>query len=510
MLAGAAFIAAVLPLPAAVKAEYFSGRTLDTPLLQRTDPNIDFTWGSGSPAPVIPNNEFSARWSGFFTPVYSETYTIYVVSDNGSRLKLNGQTVSDRFHPAEGTEAGWDMREIALTAGQRMTFLLEYYESTGNAEMKLYWASPSQPFGIIPASAFSLPDPAPTGWTARYFDGRQFDRPVTVRTDAGIDFEWSGAPAAGLFPDNFSVKWSGLLTPAFSETYTFTIAADNGTRLWIDGNLVSNAWNVVGGEDGGWRSVEVPLVAGRPVPVLLDYYQGYGSASAALYWSSASQPWEIVPGAALTPLPDRTPPWIGGFAPLKTPAGTASALSVQATEPTGAPLRYTATGLPPGVVLDELFTPNINPRGLPPLRTITLRGTPWLPGLYPVIVTAASPSATADTSFIWTVTGSGINPGPAAALAYVQSNLLLTQNRNPDRATLKCIIPETITQFYLTTLERSSSLTVWEDRTSQANWFPLPSALDNPKRESLLNYEEPLLPAPIVRRYYRLRLTPRP
>ena len=508
----AALLITCLHAPAALKGEYFAGRALNTPLLQRTDANIGFSWGEGSPAPGIPDNEFSARWTGFLTAAHTGTYTLYIVSDNGSRLKLNGRVISDEFDPDGGTDVGWTIRDVQFTAGQRVPFDLEYYESTGGAELTLYWYSVSQAFEVIPASAFALPDappPAAKGWTGRYFDGRQFEKPVLTRAEAGIDFEWSGAPADGLFPVNFSVKWSGLLTPAFSETYTFTIAADNGTRLWIDGKLVSSAWDVPGGEDGGWRSVQVPLTGGKPVPILLDYYQSYGSASAALYWTSASQPWEIVPGSSLTALSPDPSPWIGDLPPLQTLAGTAVSLPIQASQATGAALTYTASGLPPGVTLAIESWPHLNGEGLPPVRTPVLQGRPWLPGLYQVIVAASSPMATVETAFSWTITGPGVDPGPDAAVGFVQSTLLLVRNENPARLNLSCILPETITHFYAVSLQRSNNLTAWENRTDQAGLLTLPGAFNNPKRESLLSFQEPLPPDSSRRLFFRIRLDAR-
>ena len=499
--------------PAALKGEYFAGRTLNNPLLQRTDPNIGFSWGEGSPAPGIPDNEFSARWTGFLTAAHSETYTLYIVSDNGSRLKLNGRVITDEFDPAGGTDVGWTIRDVTFTAGQRVPFELEYYESTGGAELTLYWYSVSQKFEVIPASAFSMPDappPAATGWTARYFDGRQFEKPVLTRADAGINFEWTGAPLPSLSPDNFSVKWSGLLTPAFTETYIFTIAADNGTRLWVDGKLVSSAWQVAGGEDGGWRSVEVPLTGGRPVPILLDYYQGYGSASAALYWMSASQPWEIVPGSALAPLPGNTAPWLSPLPDMQSRTGTAVNLPLEASDASGATLTYSAAGLPPGVRIVLTSYPDLNPRGLPALQTVTLGGVPWQPGVYQVQLAAQSANGITRTSFSWTVTGPVTAPDAASALALVQPNLRIALEADPARFTVGCLLPEIVTRFYQVRLERSADLAAWEDRTAQATFFPLPASTEIQHINTGLRYQEPINAAGTAPRFfYRIRLNPK-
>lgn len=44
-----------------------------------------------------------------------------------------------------------------------------------------------------------------------------------------------------------SVRWSGLFKPELSETYTFFVLTDNGARIYIDGNLSVDQWEVEGG-----------------------------------------------------------------------------------------------------------------------------------------------------------------------------------------------------------------------------------------------------------------------
>jgi beta-glucosidase len=62
-----------------LKSEYFpnadfSGR----PVLTRTNPQIQFDWNAASPAPGIPRQEFSVRWSGTLTPPGPGDYTFSI------------------------------------------------------------------------------------------------------------------------------------------------------------------------------------------------------------------------------------------------------------------------------------------------------------------------------------------------------------------------------------------------------------------------------------------------
>jgi hypothetical protein len=69
--------------------------------------------------------------------------------------------------------------------------------------------------------------------------------------DASIDFDWgsrSVAPDCGESPeeqtrcpmgaDYVSVVWSGYFKPELSETYTFWLHSDDGSRLYLQGNKV--------------------------------------------------------------------------------------------------------------------------------------------------------------------------------------------------------------------------------------------------------------------------------
>jgi len=114
----------------------------------RVDPTVSFNWNKGAPAPGIDPDTFSVRWTGFVQPQYSETYTFRTDTDDGVRLWVNGVQIIDRWVNNAGTSTG----TIALTAGQKYTIKLEYYEDTNRAKVVLRWSSPSQNLQVIPQS----------------------------------------------------------------------------------------------------------------------------------------------------------------------------------------------------------------------------------------------------------------------------------------------------------------------------------------------------------------------
>jgi uncharacterized protein (DUF1800 family) len=62
--------------------------------------------------------------------------------------------------------------------------------------------------------------------------------PVITRVDATVDNDWgSGIPPGISTADNFAIRWTGQVQPQFSEEYTVVVYADDGCKLWINGQV---------------------------------------------------------------------------------------------------------------------------------------------------------------------------------------------------------------------------------------------------------------------------------
>ncbi len=282
-------------------AEYFDDTNLTNLRLTRQDPTVDFSWGSGSPDPVIPSDYFSVRWTGKVEPRYSEPYTFYTVSNNGVRLWVNGQLVIDNWNSHNTTE---DSATINLVAGQKYDIKMEYFENAYTATAQLFWSSARQAKEIIPETALTPIDSASEaggGLSAEYFDDKNLTNLVLSRLDPTVDFSWKKSSPDPTLPSNhFSVRWTGTVEPLFSDTYTFYTISDDGVRLWVNGELLIDNWtNHSPTEDTG----TITLTPGQKYDIMMEYYERRGEATARLLWSSAQQAKEIVPESALTPGP---------------------------------------------------------------------------------------------------------------------------------------------------------------------------------------------------------------
>ncbi|MGB3414790.1 MAG: PA14 domain-containing protein [Microbacteriaceae bacterium] len=140
----------------------FAGKT---PVLSRIDPAISFNWGTSSPAVgTVPVDNFMARWSGFITPPAPGDYTFGFVRDNGARLKINSSTVLDQWLNDQPGAVQWGT-PTTLT-GAKQNIQVEYFDSTGAAQLELWVKTPDNKEFIVPASWFSSPvSLLPAGWS---------------------------------------------------------------------------------------------------------------------------------------------------------------------------------------------------------------------------------------------------------------------------------------------------------------------------------------------------------
>lgn len=137
----------------------------------------------------------------------------------------------------------------------------------------------------VPASALTLSGAgSQSGFKGEYFSNQQLQgEPATVRIDQQIDFDWGRyKPTPQVSENNFSVRWTGKLTPTESGKYQLGAAADDGVRVYLDGSLLIDAWAT-----NPTRTVtkEVSLEAGRAYDIRMEYYQYNREAIAKLVWA---------------------------------------------------------------------------------------------------------------------------------------------------------------------------------------------------------------------------------
>lgn len=202
--------------------EYYDNANFTGTREIRTDPTVNFDWGTGSPAAGIGADTFSVRWTGEIVPRFSGAYTFYTTSDDGVRLWVNGQLIINNWTIHAPTV---DQGNISLTAGQRYSIRMELYEEGGGAVARLEWQSAQQAREIIPASQL-YPASAP------------------VNNSRAIRGEWGRVIGVSLvpvtaanLPDGRVMLWSGTDRASFGagtrRTYTSLFNPDTETATEV-------------------------------------------------------------------------------------------------------------------------------------------------------------------------------------------------------------------------------------------------------------------------------------
>lgn len=122
-----------------LRGEYWANNRLDgVPQLARTDRDVDFGWTLNSPGRGIPFDWYSVRWTGAITapPGGGGVHRLGVEGNDGYRLYLDGTLVVDDWIKRS---YGTHLADVNLAPGSTHTIRLEYFESTGNARVKLVW-----------------------------------------------------------------------------------------------------------------------------------------------------------------------------------------------------------------------------------------------------------------------------------------------------------------------------------------------------------------------------------
>jgi hypothetical protein len=170
-----------------------------------------------------------------------------------------------------------------------------------------YWVVDEQASGDVvhPGDVWSFTTAGPGGGLkGEYFNNANLSgTPVLTRIDPEVDFNWGAeSPDASIPADGWSARWTADLEIVFADTYTFSVNSQDGTRLWIDDELVIDMWVA-------WVTTEyasLPIHLEKGIHTLrLEFFDGGepGGVDAVqqLSWSTPTMAKQIIPAGPLQP-----------------------------------------------------------------------------------------------------------------------------------------------------------------------------------------------------------------
>ncbi len=124
-----------------VTGEYFANSKLQgEPAFTRIDKNINFYWEAGSPSAVLPDDNFSIRWTGYIVPPVSGTYHIGCWGMPTLTIWLEGEKILSHSSP---DAAFHREKAVEMEAGKKYKFVYEYKNWHGDGDAKFLWTKPN-------------------------------------------------------------------------------------------------------------------------------------------------------------------------------------------------------------------------------------------------------------------------------------------------------------------------------------------------------------------------------
>jgi hypothetical protein len=169
--------------------------------------------------------------------------------------------------------------------------IYDYHEWGSNDGPEIWVSLFMPPRNLIePYYLDAYGDQTVMGLVGEYYNNKDFTSLYTTKIDPIIEFYWSeGTLPSGVYPDTFSIRWTGKILAETSENYTFSPFFGGGLRLWIDDNILINIsnppykWREYTNTTyltAGWHDIKIEYIEGGWG---LDY-----NGSVRLCWTSPS------------------------------------------------------------------------------------------------------------------------------------------------------------------------------------------------------------------------------
>ncbi len=269
---------------------YYAGTELSGgPKFVRTDRAVNFHWGDQSPDTRLDTDHFSVRWTRVIN-FRGGVYRFSMMADDGARIWVDGELVLDAWEIEPGATHEAD---VTLPPGEH-SVVIDYFEEMGHATAQFTFKR----LGDAPPPPMSTPAPTSTGdgaatpaptseastvaWWGEYYANRDLSgEPMVTRWDSHLGFEWEQeSPMPDLPHDGFSARWTREVY-FYDDNYGICARADDGVRLYIDGDLIIDEWR---GSDATQNyCVEVDLHE-RYHTVVVEYYEHEVDALIYVWW----------------------------------------------------------------------------------------------------------------------------------------------------------------------------------------------------------------------------------
>jgi beta-glucosidase len=185
---------------------------------------------------------------------------------------------ADSLDALEGNYNGTPSAPVTILAGMRKRFSkseIRYVQGTGLIGTVV---SP-----VLSAALYTTATRTRHGLNAEYFDNIKLEgEPVMRRTDAAVNFVWAFNGVSPKLMTNYSVRWTGVLSPSETADYIVGFTGQDGYRVWIDGELLVDDWTTH--RPSTTQTKLIHLEKRKAYSIKIEYFQTVRSAEAKLIW----------------------------------------------------------------------------------------------------------------------------------------------------------------------------------------------------------------------------------
>lgn len=224
--------------------------------VKQTVSDINFAWGTKSPAAKIPVNKFSAKLTKTLTVKEGAKYRISGKANDGVRVYVNGKKKVDYWK--DGSHSF--KKDLMLAKGDHK-IEIQYYDQKGNAYLN--------------ADVKKVAETIPTDkWTGLFFPSANFTGTPVSTTASNLNFSWgSKAPIDKIEKGTYSAIYQKKVVVAKDTKYVLMGKANDGVRIYVDGVRKVNNWK------NGTRYFEKNLTLKKGTHTIkVEYYNKSGSA----------------------------------------------------------------------------------------------------------------------------------------------------------------------------------------------------------------------------------------
>ncbi len=245
--------------------------------------SLERDYGNNAPAGGINADMFSAKYVSA-KRIDAGEYIIRGLSDDGMQVRIDGQVVIDQWKNGKYREKAVKVK-IDNTNNDNIHWIeVRYYDNTKAAKFKL---------SLSKYENQNVDDSS--GWFAQYYPemidaqnppsySLQDNKKSVIAGGKDsynkiqdIHFDWKqGSPDAAIPSDRFTAIYKKVINVTENTNYNFTVSADDGVVLEIDGNKLIDSWN---NSDGEKRELLGYYLPKGFHTVLLKYYEDTGDAS---------------------------------------------------------------------------------------------------------------------------------------------------------------------------------------------------------------------------------------